>query len=214
MKTFIFDFDGTITKEDTTDVILGSIPDAKQIWQLEEDWKSGRITSYQCMKAQTRFLKGTTLEKVNQNLKQNSHMDVNFPKLVQFLKATDFHIVVLSEGYDISIKFHHINEYVKEIHCSELLVRNGKLTGGLKVLNEKRWNYNEKCIGCCICKVDFLQRLKKEFKIDKIVAVGDGLSDECLFHHVDISFSLNPKIKADHQVKDLGDVLKILEKQG
>jgi phosphoserine phosphatase len=91
------------------------------------------------------------------------------------------------------------------------LVENGKLTGELDVLNERTWEYNEKCIGCCICKVDFLLQLCKQLKVTKSFAVGDGRSDECLFQHVDVSFSLNPQYNATYRVKDLSDVLKILE---
>lgn len=211
MKLFIFDFDGTITKEDSTDIIL-RLPEKDQIWRIEEDWKEGKITSYQCMKAQARFLKEITIKEIRQCLKEQSHIDVNFPSLVSFLKAMDFHTIILSEGYDVSIKFHQIHKYVKNIHCSKLLVENGKVTGELEVSNQKKWDYNVKCIGCCICKVDFLHQLRKESDNITSYAVGDGQSDECLFQHVDFSFSLNPKYKATYQVEDLGDVLKILRK--
>lgn len=210
MKVFIFDFDGTITTEDTTDLIL-EIPNEEQIWQIEKEWNEGKITSYQCMKAQARFLKSITTKKIHQHLKKFSRIDPNFQKLINLLKNKNFYTIILSEGYDISIRFHEIPKYIKDIFCSKLLVENGKLTGELDVLNERTWEYNKKCIGCCICKVDFLLQLCKQFKITKSFAVGDGRSDECLFQHVDVSFSLNPKYNATYQVKDLSDVLKILE---
>jgi len=209
MKVFIFDFDGTITTEDTTDLIL-EIPDEDEIWRIEQQWKLGKISAYQCMKAQARFLKGTTTEKIVEHLKQHSRMDPNFLDLVRCLEAMNFSIIVLSEGYDISIEFHGVQKYIKEIHCSKLVANNGVLTGQLSVLNEKLWDYNAKCIGCCICKVDFLHQLKRRFNVTESFAVGDGRSDECLFQHVDISFSLNPKLKATYQVKNLSDVLDIL----
>jgi hypothetical protein len=43
------------------------------------------------------------------------------------------------------------------------------------------------------------------------MAVGDGGSDACLFQYVDVSFSLNPKHEATYHVKDLADVLAILQ---
>ena len=210
MKVFIFDFDGTITTKDTTDLIL-EIPNEDQIWQIEKEWNEGKITSYQCMKTQARFLKGITTEKIHQHLKKFSRMDPNFQKLINLLKNMNFYTVILSEGYDISIRFHEVQKYIKDVFCSKLLVENGKLTGELDVLNERTWEYNEKCIGCCICKVDFLLQLCKQLKVTKSFAVGDGRSDECLFQHVDVSFSLNPQYNATYRVKDLSDVLKILE---
>jgi len=211
MNVFIFDFDGTITTKDTIDLIL-EIPENNQIWQIEEEWKRGKITSYQCMKAQAKFLKGITTERIYQCLKQHSRMDPNFPALIQFLNSLNFHTVILSEGYDLSIGYHRVHKYIKRIHCSKVVIENGRITGELDISNEKLWDYNEKCIGCCICKVDFLNQLKNEYDVTKSFAVGDGRSDECLFQYVDVSFSLNPNYKAVYQVKDLSDVLKTLKK--
>ena len=45
MKVFIFDFDGTIAIEDTTDLIL-ELPGEDQIWQIEQEWATGALTSY------------------------------------------------------------------------------------------------------------------------------------------------------------------------
>jgi HAD superfamily phosphoserine phosphatase-like hydrolase len=211
MKVFIFDFDGTIATKDTTDLIL-EMPSKDQIWQIEEEWKEGKITSYQCMRAQARYLKGITVEDVQQYLKQHSNVDPYFSKLVHFLKTENFHTVVLSEGYDISLNFHEVQKHIEDIHCSKLLTKNGTLTGELLVLNEKKWNYNTKCLGCCICKVDFLLQLSKQYNVTQSFAVGDGRSDDCLFQYVDVSFSLNPKYKATHQIKDLSAVIRILRK--
>jgi HAD superfamily phosphoserine phosphatase-like hydrolase len=209
MKIFIFDFDGTITTKDTTDIIL-EIPDNDQIWQIEEEWKKDKITSYQCMKAQASFLKGITIEEVHQHLKRHSQIDPNFPKLLHFLKTENFYTVILSESYDLSIKFHEVQKNIDETYYSKLLTENGILTGELQVLNEKTWDYNERCLGCCICKADYLHQLRKQFNVTQTFAVGDGRSDECLFQYTDISFSINPKYKATYAVKDLSEVLNIL----
>lgn len=211
MNLFIFDFDGTITKEDITDLILG-IPNEDRVWEIEEQWQNGKITSYECMKAQAEFLRGITTKRIYQQLKQHSHLDPCFPRLIQFLKATGFRTFVLSEGYDLPIRFHEVQRHVEEVHSSKLLVEEGRLTGELKVQNEKLWNYNRECIGCCICKVDFLRQLGQRFNVKRSFAVGDGRSDECLFQYVDVSFSLNPKYKATYHVGDLCEVLQILNK--
>jgi len=211
MRVFIFDFDGTITTQDTTDLIL-EMPNDDQIWRLEKEWKEGKITSYQCMKAQARFLKGITIENVYQHLKEHSQLDPNFSKLVQYLKKQNFYTVILSESYDISLRFHNIQKYIKEIYCSKVETEQGKLTGELKVLNERPWNYNPKCLGCCICKVDYFHQLSKQLNVTESFAVGDGRSDECLFQYIDVSFSLNAQYEATHQVEDLSTVLKILRK--
>ena len=210
MKLFIFDFDGTITMEDTTDLIL-EIPNEEQIWKIEKEWKQGKITSYECMKAQARFLKGITKKRIQQHLEQHSQLDPSFHKLVHTLKEMDFHPIIVSEGYDLSIRFHKVQEHIKDISCSNLLVEDGTLTGELRVQNEKRWQYNSNCIGCCICKVDLLHQSIKSANITKSYAVGDGRSDECLFQYVDVSFSLNQEIDATYQVSDLSEVLEILD---
>ena len=209
MKVFIFDYDGTITTEDTTDIIL-QLSSEDQIWRIEEEWKKGRIPSFQCMKAQARFLKGTRIEEIQEQLHQHTHVDEAFLKLTQFLKTERFYTVILSEGYDISIKFHEVQKHVEEMYASHVMTENGKLTGELQVLNEQRWDYNEECLGCCICKVNFLHQLCKQFNVTKSIAVGDGESDACLFRYVDVSFSLNPKYEATHQVKDLAEVYRLL----
>ncbi len=211
MNLFIFDFDGTITKEDVTDLIL-EIPGEDRIWEIEEEWRKGRITSYECMKAQARFLKGVTTERIYEHLRQHSHLDPCFPQLVRFLETAGFRTVILSEGYDLAIRSHQVEKYVEDIYCSELLVEDGRLTGELRVGNGKLWGHNKECIGCCICKVEFLRQLSRKANVNKSFAVGDGRSDECLFQHADVSFSLNPRYKATYQVKDLCDVLGILRR--
>ena len=206
----IFDFDGTITTQDTTDLIL-DIPNEDQIWRLEEEWKEGKITSYQCMKAQAKYLKGITIEEVREHLKQQSNIDPYFPKLVSYLKTESFLPIVLSEGYDISIRFHDIQKHIEDVYCSKLIANNGKLSGELQVSNERKWKYNDECIGCCICKVDFLCQLSERIEITKSFAIGDGGSDGCLFQYVDVSFSLNPKYQGTYLVKSFYEVLKILK---
>ena len=117
MNVFIFDFDGTITTKDTTDLIL-EMPGEDEIWRIEEEWKNGEITSYQCMKAQAKFLKGTTIEEIHQHLRRYGHVDPNFSKLMRFLKMMNFHSIVLSEGYDLSIRFHKVQNHIKDIYDS------------------------------------------------------------------------------------------------
>ncbi len=209
MNLFIFDFDGTISLQDTTDLIL-EIPRNDKIWEIEEEWKQGKIPSYECMKAQARFLKGFTPARIHQHLKMYSKINPFFPMLVRNLKEMDFYTIILSEGYDLSLEFHRVQEHIEDIYCSKLLVEEGRLTGELKVSNEKTWYYNNECIGCCICKVDLLKKMIKKFNVRKSYAVGDGRSDECLFKHVDVSFSLNPKYEATYQVGCLSDILEIL----
>ena len=126
-------------------------------------------------------------------------------------KEMDYNTIIVSEGYDLSIRFHKVQEHIKEIYCSNLLAEDGTLTGELRVQNEKRWHYNTNCIGCCICKVDFLHQLKRSANITRSYAVGDGRSDECLFQYVDVSVSLNPEIDATYHVSDLSEVLEILD---
>ena len=210
MKVFIFDFDGTVTTEDSTDLIL-ELPDDARVWKIEEDWKHGKITSYECMKAQARYLKGITTERIRQHLRQHSHLDPSFPTLIGTLEARGFRTILLSEGYDLSIRFHEVQKQITEIHSSELVVAHGKLTGELKVSNERRRRFNKGCIGCCICKVEFLQQLNRSGEVTQSFAVGDGPSDACLFSFADVSFSLNPKHKATHQVGNLSEVLEILD---
>ncbi|UCH37647.1 MAG: hypothetical protein JSV76_00220, partial [Candidatus Bathyarchaeota archaeon] len=148
---------------------------------------------------------------VHQQLTQHSQVDPCFPKLVHLLQANDVYPVILSEGYDLSLSFHNVQEYIDEVYCSKLNTAKGKLTGELQVLNEKRWSYNKQCLGCCICKVDFLTELRKQRKITQSFAVGDGGSDGCLFQYVDVSFSLNPKYNATYQAINLHEVFMILQ---
>ena len=210
MKVFIFDFDGTITPEDTTDLIL-ELPGDDRIWEIEREWVTGTLTAYQCMQAQARFLQGVSVDAVRRHLRQRSHVDKAFFPLIQFLQKEGFTIVLLSEGYDLSIQFHDIPKYIREIYCSRLGVEGGRLTGDLTVWNERTWDYADPCLGCCICKVDFLLRLCRGHTVTTSVAVGDGGSDACLFRYVDVSFGLNPKYEATYHVKDLSDVLAVLQ---
>src|SRR5882724_7363024 len=58
MSIIFFDFDGTITKRDTTDAVLEAF--AMPPWQdIEEDWVAGRIGSRECMTRQLALVKAS-----------------------------------------------------------------------------------------------------------------------------------------------------------
>ena len=94
------DFDGTITRQDTTDYILNRL--ANPAWEeIEAEWEAGNIGSAECMQRQIALIEADkeTLDKTLDEVE----LDPSFPAFVKFCRAHALPISIVSDGVDYFI---------------------------------------------------------------------------------------------------------------
>lgn len=208
----LFDFDGTVTITDVVDKLVETFSiDKPRALRLEDDWINGRIGSRECLTGQLSTVKidEPTLRVFLSQIK----IDPHFNKLAQFLRKANIPFAVASDGFDYFIKFILEKNNISDIpvYSNSLKFCNGKLTLGYDL-------YNKKCGRCGHCKKTTLVRHKKN--LDRLIYVGDGLSDLCPALKADIVFAKGALLKhcLARKVRciayeHLSDILELLSKK-
>ncbi|MDF7666541.1 MtnX-like HAD-IB family phosphatase [Orbaceae bacterium ESL0727] len=176
------DFDGTISEKDVTDTLLSHFGQAG-CDELEEQWLAGEIGSQECMSKQIALL-DANLDEVNQVLAELK-IDPAFKTFVKIAQKQNIPVHIVSDGLDYAIRF--------------ILNRHG--LGDLPIFanhllydNDRRWRLefpyaNKGCIkGSGNCKCRHVSQQKADH-FNQILYVGDGTSDYCVSHKVDLVFA-------------------------
>ena len=167
VRVFV-DFDGTISLEDTTDVVLERFADPS--WQkVEAEWLAGHIGSRECMKRQVELIRATP-EQLDA-LCAEIPLDPHFPELVSMCGKNDIPVTVVSDGLDRTI--------VRMLSRFDLDIP--VLANKMVYLGDKRWTLefpytNASCeAGAGNCKCLALTGEQNTLRI----LIGDGRSDFC-----------------------------------
>lgn len=161
----LIDFDGTVTLEDTTDLLLERF--ASPHWRtIEEDWVAGRIGSRECLSRQIDLVRATRAD--FEALADAVPVDPAFADFVAAGRELALHMVIGSDGFEPLI--------------SRVLARIGVklpvVSNRLIACAANRWraefpHYLGDCrsqSGNCKCAL---------FNLGPTVLVGDGRSDFC-----------------------------------
>jgi 2-hydroxy-3-keto-5-methylthiopentenyl-1-phosphate phosphatase len=172
------DFDGTVTTQDTTDVVLRelALPD----WEaLEESWVAGRITAAECMRRQVALIQGddTALAAVLERIE----LRAGFETFVRWCELRALPLVVVSDGVD-----HFIAHVLRRHGLDRLPVVANRLVGvaGARRL-ENPWGTSVCAGGSGVCKC-LIARAQER---GRIIYVGDGRSDFCVAEAADLLFA-------------------------
>jgi 2-hydroxy-3-keto-5-methylthiopentenyl-1-phosphate phosphatase len=174
VRVFV-DFDGTISLEDTTDVILERFADSA--WQrVETDWLSGRIGSRDCLAQQIDLVRATpqALDAICDDVP----LDPHFPDFVALCRTNDVDVVVISDGLDRIV--------TKKL--ADAGVNVPVLANRLNYLGDSRWKLEfpyasplcRAAAGNCKCMA-----LTKDPASARVL-VGDGRSDFCAAETADL----------------------------
>ena len=174
------DFDGTISLQDATDVILSRF--AAPEWQLiEEEWKLGLIGSAECMQRQIALINANqdALDAVLDHI----DIDTSFPDFINFCHASHISVTVISDGVDYFIRrilsrfgLKHIPIIANRLHFS--------LVGDSTEYSLSSPYSATDCIsaaGVCKCRA--------VSSSDMRIYIGDGRSDFCVSSKPDIVFA-------------------------
>ena len=170
------DFDGTISLEDVTDLLLQRF--ARDGWQdIEASWVRGEIGSRACMAAQIDLL---DLSKPELDAWLTEvEIDPAFAQFVSTARAQGIPLTVASDGLDYVIQ--------------SILLRYGLgsipiVANRLVQIGERNWrldfpNARDECrkaSGTCKCAL-----LRAAQQTHRVLFFGDGASDFCVSHHAD-----------------------------
>jgi 2-hydroxy-3-keto-5-methylthiopentenyl-1-phosphate phosphatase len=174
VRVFV-DFDGTISLEDTTDVVLERFADPS--WQkVEQDWLAGRIGSRECLRKQVDLVRATPDEL--DSVCVDVPLDPHFPEFVALCRRAGIPLTVVSDGLD------RLMQKMLTLAGVDVPI----LANRLEYLGDRRWQLafpyaGRNCsaeAGHCKCLA-----LTKEPTSMRIL-IGDGRSDFCAAETADL----------------------------
>lgn len=178
----ICDFDGTISRRDTTDLVLETL--AGPGWtELEDDWLAARITAAECMRGQVALIGGdrAALDAVLDSV----DLDPGFVDFVGWCEARGLPVSIVSDGVD-----YFIGRILARHGLERLPVVSNELKGepGAWAL-EQPWSQAGCAAGSGVCKCAATGLRGKPAAPVTTVFVGDGRSDFCVAGRADILFA-------------------------
>ena len=176
----ICDFDGTIALDDVTDILLERFADPE--WRtVETAWKSGEISSRECMLRQVHMLKAP-IEDIDRCLDQVA-IDPGFPAFVALARRKGVELLVVSDGLDYAIR-----RILGRFGLGDLPIYANRL----EMIGADRYRLSfppasdgcAKGSGTCKCRIATdgdAPRLR--------ILIGDGASDFCAATSVHVAFA-------------------------
>jgi len=178
------DFDGTIAKVDTTDLVLTRLADPA--WEtLEERWTRGEITAAECMRGQVALISGddAALDAVLDTVE----LADGFSEFVVWCRANAVPLTVVSDGVD-----RFIARILGRHGLSHLPVIANHMVGNDLVGRrlEQPWSRAGCAAGSGVCKCQVATReTAGDAAADLMVFIGDGRSDFCVSGRADLLFA-------------------------
>jgi len=177
LMRIVCDFDGTITRADTTDAVLAALADPA--WEaVEDDWRAGRITAAQCMRRQIALLRAD--DAAIDAVLDAQVLDPGFADFVAWCEAQGLPVSIVSDGVD-----RFIGRILARHGLQRLPFVSNVLAGQASRRTLRQPWRREGCAagsGVCKCAV-------AETDDRPLVFIGDGRSDFCLSGRADILFA-------------------------
>jgi 2,3-diketo-5-methylthio-1-phosphopentane phosphatase len=176
------DFDGTIARADTTDLVLTHLADPA--WEvLEARWIRGEITAAECMRGQIALIGGD--DAAIDALLDTVELADGFADFVAWCEANAVSLTIVSDGVDRFIR--HI---LRRHGLGHLTVMANRLVGGAIEgwRLERPWSRAGCAAGSGVCKCQFATA--SDCGPDGLlVFIGDGRSDFCVSNRADLLFA-------------------------
>ena len=181
------DFDGTITKKDGLYTFIET--HAVSGWQtIEQDWVAGKISSKQCLTEELNMVPDISEALISEFVK-NIDIDEYFSDFYNNIRQKNIDFYIVSDGID-----YFINKILERYGLKNINVisNHGDFKNGKFEINFP--NDYQKCknnAGTCKCKV--ISDLKNKY--DKIIYIGDGISDFCVADKADVLYAKKKLLK-------------------
>ncbi|MGB8287151.1 phosphoserine phosphatase [Rhizobium ruizarguesonis] len=174
------DFDGTISIQDVTDIVLSHFADPE--WEeIEKQWKDGLIGSADCMRRQIALIRASRGELGA--LLDTVAIDPGFKSFLDYCRLAGLPVSVVSDGVD-----HFIRHVLLRNGIADLPVIANRLTYRL-VDGREAYALSPAltAAGCSsgsgVCKCHVI------WGIEPHIYIGDGRSDFCVAGMADIVFA-------------------------
>ncbi len=205
----LVDFDGTVTQNDVGALLFQTFA-GEQHQKIVSLWLEEKIDSRECLERLCRSVKIN--EKDLKKFVLSQKIDETFSAFVDLCKCRNLKLVILSDGLDYYIRL-ILNRFgLEELPFFSNVLR----LEDEKLLPEFPY-FEQGCGKCGNCKRFHLKNLKTQGQ--KVVYVGDGLSDKCAVTEADVVFAKNDlsefceKEGIGHYVfRDFEDVSVVLHK--
>lgn len=181
MRVFC-DFDGTISRLDTTDLVLRHL--GGEGWEeLEADWVAGRITAAECMRRQIALIEGD--EQALDNLLDTVPLDPGFVAFARWCASEGVPMAIVSDGVD-----RFIARILQRHGLDHIAVTANRLAGAPGARRLEQPYAQSACqagSGVCKCAVTGLRGRGADSP--QTIFVGDGRSDFCVAGRADWVFA-------------------------
>ena len=175
------DFDGTVAAEDVGNLLFSTFADAALSGPVVEQWKSGEISSRECLEREAAFVQASR-EDLDQFLWDHK-LDPYFKDFMDFARRSEMEVVIVSDGLDYYIERLLLRSGLADIDffANELEIVDQKL-------NVRFPHYDMlNCRECGNCKTYHLEKYKTAGYY--IIYIGNGLSDRCPCQYSDLVFA-------------------------
>ena len=196
IKEFVIvsDFDGTITLEDTNDLLFLTCGTAENE-EIENDFRAGKKDDRETMKRHFGVAR-LTFEEYFYFLDTKVKVDTGFDSFLKFLHGQELPLFIVSGGYRIAIERVLGKEKLEgvQIFANDLQLDNGYLTPFYAMENHVCTEPIGPCGNCKKICIDTIRRKTGK----KILYIGDGLTDRCVIHKTDLVFAKENLALAEH----------------
>jgi len=186
LKVAVFtDYDGTITVEDTIDLMLDTFGPADWL-EVSKKLDAAGATNIERMQAEFAEFRGSP-EEVKSLIREKVGIDETFKDFLEYTRKRGWKLVVLSQGVRESVEaiFDKFGITGVEWHANAFDERGGRVTISFPELNTIA---DGECSTCCgVCKSGHIRRARREGYTT--VYIGDGITDRCPAAVADIVFA-------------------------
>ncbi|MCD5409741.1 MAG: HAD-IB family phosphatase [Methanocellales archaeon] len=199
-KLIIFDMDGTLLAGRTIYALAEALDFEEQ---LHETMRS-TMRAYERTREISRLLKGLSVERFLE-IFDEIPLRTGAQKTIAAIKQNRMTTAIATDSYQLAANRLAKRLGIDRIFANELDIKNGMITGSIKLNNEK---LEPRMAGCkihSICKRDVLHDLCDELGIapSESAVVGDSYIDKCMIEDAGLGIAF----KAPTELNEIADVV-------
>ena len=177
------DFYGTLPEKDALYFFFKKYANAEWL-EVEKSWAEGKIDSKTCLKQEFALFPDLAEGMIDKYL-DTVTIDKYFKKFCEEIKKRNIDLFIVSDGIDYFIERILRNNGIGKLN---VISNHGEFKNGQLQLTFP--NTDSNCLnnaGTCKCAI--VRKMKKEY--EKVVYIGDGMSDFCVADKADYLFAKN-----------------------
>ena len=180
----VLDFDGTITQEDSNDLLVHTLGNEKNA-EIEIEFCAGRMSNREAMEQHFENMHISAREYRN-FISNNINIDKDFDEFLQYVRGRDVPLFVISAGFRQGIE-----EVLGEERLRGIQIFTNDLLGEPYI--SPRFAYSNpdcrKSFGPCgNCKQICVDIIRDQTN-RKVIFAGDGLTDRCIAEKSELLFA-------------------------